>query len=325
MMRIKLPVLAAALLVGFGSAGRGQPPAEGKDANKPAAEKKPSQLEESIAQALRDNPDVRVAEAKVREAEAELNRTRLQVIQKVVGHQHTIETLENAIQAAEANYQAAEAKLKSVDADLKRMANLGNVGVAKADLDLAQANREQARANLEAAKAALQSAKADLAKAQAELPYLLGKATKDDPQSAAIKRLAWLKYQDDGANLTARSLAALALAGQPPQGTVADKLHRALDTPISLRVADKALDEVLRVLQDRSGVSLVVASLPQAFLARKLILGLDDVALGAAFQAVEDVAGVQFGVRDYGILVSERLPPGVTRLHDFWKDGAKKK
>ena len=80
---------------------------------KPAEEKKPSQLEELLAQALRDNPDMRVADAKVREAEAELNRARLLVIQKVVAHQHTVETLESAVKMAEAHYAVAEAKLST--------------------------------------------------------------------------------------------------------------------------------------------------------------------------------------------------------------------
>src|SRR5436309_9636032 len=40
--------------------------------------KAPATLEELLAQALKANPDIRVAEAKLREAEAELNRTRLQ-------------------------------------------------------------------------------------------------------------------------------------------------------------------------------------------------------------------------------------------------------
>jgi HEAT repeat protein len=41
-------------------------------------------LEPMLAQAAQDNPDIRVAEAKLREADAELNRTRLLVAQKVV-------------------------------------------------------------------------------------------------------------------------------------------------------------------------------------------------------------------------------------------------
>ena len=38
-----------------------------------------AQLAEMLAVALKHNPDIRVAEAKLREAEAELNRTRLDV------------------------------------------------------------------------------------------------------------------------------------------------------------------------------------------------------------------------------------------------------
>src|SRR6516225_8016208 len=81
-------VLALALVAsawGQGSATEkpgGNPggPKEGEGA-KDAAK---SKLEELLAQALRDNPDVRVAAAKAAEAEAVLSRARLQVVQKVV-------------------------------------------------------------------------------------------------------------------------------------------------------------------------------------------------------------------------------------------------
>ena len=52
----------------------------GPDKGKPAT----LTLEQMLAQATQDNPDIRVAEAKLREADAELNRTRLLVAQKVV-------------------------------------------------------------------------------------------------------------------------------------------------------------------------------------------------------------------------------------------------
>src|SRR5437868_10610793 len=50
----------------------------------PADAGKVPRLEELLSRALKENPDIRVAETKLREAEAELNRTRLQVTQKVV-------------------------------------------------------------------------------------------------------------------------------------------------------------------------------------------------------------------------------------------------
>src|SRR5438093_12866113 len=75
----------------FGVAAFGQQPAkpgaaDKKEEQKPAA----GSLEDLIAQALRNNPDIRVAEAKVREAEAELNRTQISVAQKVIALHHDI-------------------------------------------------------------------------------------------------------------------------------------------------------------------------------------------------------------------------------------------
>lgn len=319
-----------ALLLGGTVLGQ-SPPGPG-DGKKPAEEKKPSQLEELIAQALRDNPDVRVAEAKVREAEAELNRARLLAIQKVVAHQHTIDTLMAGVKTAEANYEAARAALQAAEADLQRAAELFKKGAAtQEEVNLARAKVEQARAAVRIAQAALQAAKADLAKAQAELPYLLGKGSKEDAHAEAVKSaLEWLKANQARDKERYSYLRALADAQrvwetrQQPQGTVAEKVRKALDAPINLKVEEQSLGEVLEYLGHRMDVP-IVDTLPRDLKAKKLTLRLDKITLGAAFQLLEDVAGVQFAVRDYGILVSDKLPSGVTRLHDFWKAGDKPK
>jgi outer membrane protein TolC len=321
-------VLAASALL-LGGVVIADPPGDPK---KPADEKKPSQLEELIAQALRDNPDIRVAEAKTREAEAELNRARLQVIQKVVAHQHTVETLEGGVKMAEANYALAQAKVKFAETDYKRLTDLRNA-VAQAELDQARATVEQARANVENAKAALQAAKAELAKARAELPYLLGKASKDDkPSDATRHALEWLQaHGTDERSVTAQALYALSVAQAEaalkavdlPRGTVADKLRKALDMKISLKFdGDTSLGDVLDYLHEVAGVP-VVTTLPRDTKIQNI--SVQEVPLGAAFQCVEDVGKVQFGVRDYGILVGDKLPSDVKRLHDFWKAADKPK
>jgi hypothetical protein len=332
-MRTTTVKLAAGLALLLGGAVMADDPAKPADPNKPAGEKKPSQLEELIAQALRDNPDIRVAEAKTREAEAELSRVRLQVIQKVVAHQHTVETLEGAVTAAEANLTLAEANVRLAETEYQRMLNLKNA-VTPADLDTARAKLDKSKADLSGARAALQAAKADLAKAQAELPYLLGKASKDDKQDDATKRaLEWLKiHQIDDRSSTARGLYALEIAraeaawnaADLPRGTVAEKLRKALDTPVSLKfgTGEVPLDDILAFLKQKAGTP-IVTTLPRELMAKKFMVSLENVPLGATFQAVEDVAGVQFAVRDYGILVSDKLPSGVKRLHDFWKEPEK--
>jgi hypothetical protein len=325
-MRIKLAALAPLLALLLA----GPAPAQTSgDQKKPADEKKPSQLEELLAQALRDNPDIRVAEAKVREAEAELSRTRLLVVQKVVAHQHTLEMLQAAVKVAEANYTAAEAKVKAAEAAHKRYKELrvdGAIDEAKVEESLAAF--EQARATRETARAALQSAKADLAKAQAELPYLVGKGAKEDKQSAAARAASQWLLANQGmsdSDATTGWLAALAQerlewkGKAQPEGTIADKLRKTLDTSVNLKVEEQPLEDVLAYLQRLADVPLVANGLPRELRARKLTLAVDKISLGAAFQLLEDVGGVQFAVRDYGILAADKVPPGMTRLHDFWK------
>src|SRR5262245_45909954 len=65
-----------------------QKPAPDKKADAPP---QPGSLEDLIAQALRNNPDIRVAEAKMREAEAELQRIRIATAQKVAALHASIE------------------------------------------------------------------------------------------------------------------------------------------------------------------------------------------------------------------------------------------
>src|SRR5947209_325407 len=93
----------ALLLAGAGLAW-GQTATLSEPAKAPGEEKAApakSKLEEMLAQALKDNPDIRVAAAKLGEAEAELNRVRLQVMQKVVTLYHGIEMARNDVQTAE--------------------------------------------------------------------------------------------------------------------------------------------------------------------------------------------------------------------------------
>jgi hypothetical protein len=334
----RLAGLATLLVLLLGGAGMGEGPADPKDPKKPAEEKKPSQLEELIAQALQGNPDVRVAEAKMREAEAELNRTRLQVIQKVVAHQHNTEALESAVKTAESRLVVAEANVRLAEAEHQRMVEISKKGVAaKSDVDAARAKVQQAEADVQAAKAALQAAKADHAKAQAELPYLLGKATKDDKAQAELARraLEWLgAHQADDNSATARALYALGMAqaqaawqaGQPPRGTVAEKLRQALDAPVSMKYEGISLGSVLKEMADQAGVTIVTTSgLPSDISNKGVTVSVSNLPRGACFQLLEDLTGVRFGVREYGIVATDKLPAGVMPLHDFWKAGDKPK
>src|SRR5262245_42079158 len=65
-------------------------------------------LEELLARALKDNPDIRVAESKLREAEAELNRVRLLVTQKLVAQQRDLALQKSAVENAELAYRSVQ-------------------------------------------------------------------------------------------------------------------------------------------------------------------------------------------------------------------------
>src|SRR5438067_4305731 len=86
------------------------------DATRRAPEK--PTLEDILAAALRHNPDIRVAEAKLREAEAELNRVRLSVIQKMT-------RLHQELQHARAEADQAEKNLARLQ-ELKKKGYVAN-------------------------------------------------------------------------------------------------------------------------------------------------------------------------------------------------------
>src|SRR5215831_60485 len=112
------------------------------------AEAPPDALDDLITQALRNNPDIRVADAKVREAEAELQRIRVATAQKVAA-------LHQAIESARESRETA----KQLHETVARLAATG----------------QAPHADLLKAQAASRLAVAEVAKLEAEMPGLLGK------------------------------------------------------------------------------------------------------------------------------------------------------
>jgi BMFP domain-containing protein YqiC len=303
--RIESTALAALLTYAgmvFGQTGPGK---EEKPANppadKPAKTIEQMSLDELLALALKNNPDLRVADAKVREAEAELNRARLQVTQKVVNAR-------NAIKSQEANVAAAATGVQR----------------AKQMSDKAVISREE----VNAAQLVLVREKAKLTELEAELPYLIGKAPqeggKDSVRDAAYRAFS----QYFATSIFVNDQLAATAAQQhfnAPRGTDAEKLRKALGKPINLRFEKSNLKDVLAEMGDNQGVSFLVninvKDLPE------ITLNLKDTSLGGALQALEDITpGLRFTVRDYGILVTYKtqLPADAMSVHDFLKSEAGK-
>jgi hypothetical protein len=279
-----------------------QPPA--KQEKTPAVK---SKLEEMLAEALKNNPDIRVAAANAALAEAELNRTRLQVTQKVIALHAAL-----ASQNAEVNYR------KSQYERMKRLEETKSIGSEV----------------LQEAQQKLVLAKAKLAELEAQLPALLGKVARaPDKGSVSVADKYLLEILDkielsgqvdpDRArrrlwlDLTGTLPPPLAL-GERVQGPLADKLRVALKKPISLKVSNEFVSEVVSHLQKQSGVTFKLMSdgLPEP----RLNLELTNLSLVAILQFIEDSEpGYRFVIREYGILFAPqaKLPPGATTVQEF--------
>jgi hypothetical protein len=302
MRTVAVNTAALALLVSGSALVFGQPGAE--PAKAPGQEKAPpakSKLEEMLAQALKNNPDIRVAAAKLGEAEAELNRVRLQVMQKVVTLYHTTEMARSDVATAE-----------------RTLARIRELGPA--------VSREE----LDAAQAALAAAKAKLAAVEAEVPYVIGKQPPvGDVDAATLRGLLFLsRMQAAGGRKADLSNTQFALFGleaarRPVQGPLADRIRKALDTPVSLRVTDGSVADVLRLLREQEP-GLTIKYVPRQGAGPKLTFEMKDLPLGAALEYLQDsLTDYVIVMREYGLLltVEDRAPPGAVSLHDFWKKG----
>jgi hypothetical protein len=277
---------------------------QSKDPPAKPAKPAPGSLEDLLSQALRNNPDIRVAEAKVREAEAELNRTRMLVAQKVVALRHSIDIARKTAAEAQARVESVKALVRTKTAPLE---------------------------DLRVVQLALDRAAAEVAKLEAEMPALLGKLP-DSVKGEAIKGLEALGGGDAAAMeryrawlLLAQRASAEAALAKSPKGTMADKIRRALDKPIDANYKDKPLNEVLKEIERHlEGIPMRSTV---GDISGKMDLNLGRVPLGAVIQAYTDlVPNARFVVRDYGILFTGtgQLPPDAVELHDFWKSDAGK-
>ncbi|HZU38659.1 MAG TPA: TolC family protein [Gemmataceae bacterium] len=299
--------LGGLLLVGGVAWAQQQPKAQSTAPEKkaPPAETKKGEippLDQMLAKALRNNPDIRVAEAKVREAEANLNQTRLQVAQKAVQLHHDLESA-RALVAATAESAA----------QLQQQSKMGTVPLSVASK----------------AQADLIAAKAKLASLEAEVPYLMG------TQPLKAHGVAFADLDNDvrldlavvdmgggrfarvpEANL--RSVVRNDLA-PVPTGSVPEQIRKALDTPAGGEFQNMDLGNLLDTLGDKTGVAFVFRGDARS---NGVNLRVNPkTPLGAVLQAIEDTTQVGFLVRDYGILVvpAESIPPGAVTLRDFWK------
>jgi hypothetical protein len=289
----------------------------------PSVPKKGS-LEDLLQQALKSNPDIRAAEAKVREAEAALNQVRMQVMQKIVGSNHRINMLKVEV-----------AHLQKHQHTLEKLMKQGVMSDEK----------------LREAEVQMQKARAELAKAEAEMPFLLGQAPRgvlgthlglwadstlraQDPNSQKLdcpylQRAPVVSGQNQCAQChhLSERIVTIAPTAAPVIGLArADSIRRALNEPTKVQFQNVTVRELLDYFRERvKGVNFHQAvALPEKWdMSLKLP---EQVPLGAVFQLLEDQYGWRFVVREYGIVVVDRtrVPPGAVFLQNIWKESQPK-
>jgi hypothetical protein len=95
--------LVSSILVGIVAVGPAalEAPVSAQDAAAPPAAASIPSIEDMLAAALKFNPEIRMAEAKLRDDEAELNRSRLRIMQKVIALHHNLQANRAVVYGAE--------------------------------------------------------------------------------------------------------------------------------------------------------------------------------------------------------------------------------
>ena len=296
----------------------------------------------AVAAALVNDPDVKVARAKVQLAEAELTKAKQAVVMKVLTLKASISEHESAVRSMQDRVAWAE-----------RLVDKG----------------QMTQAQLLDDRAKLGSAQAALAKAETELKLLTGSdrlgpvadlIDVTDPNQAAVESgLKWLAAQqrlEQRDYATRMYLAQLALGESidklAVKGPVPDRIRAALDKPVKLGAKGEKVtfEKALEVFKKDAGLDVPVRGAfptravvefdpirnptgppPQAQ-ARpiEVVSEGEELPVGAWFQLFEDNAafvsgGVtrrfRFYVREYGLFLAsgDLAPPDAPTLIEFWK------
>lgn len=306
--------LAGLLLVGVGGA---QPP-QGKDAKPaPTGNKPEANIEfaleqfkpDAVADAVRNHPDIRVAEAKLRVAEAELAQAKLLVAQRVT--------------VAEAKLQDARVRAEHAARSLQRVQQLRKSGGVAAEA------MDALEKELALARAAVVAAEAELRSAQGVAP---GKTQTSSGTSRTVTADGFVLV-DEGSSfrLLGTVVERLTLSRtEPVSGSAAEKLRGLIDKPVKMGAQKGKLTDLLAALHTAAGVSDLTVRVPPWTAIqntplnlpageRSYVAWIDLIFDEFVTTAQSPPARTSVYVREYGLMVaySETAPPGAITLSEF--------
>jgi hypothetical protein len=295
-------------------------------------------IEQLLETALRENKDIQLAEAKVREAENELNRIRLEVSQKIFAQRREWEVQRARIKEYEARAQAAEQLFE------KKAISEEELRLAKVNLEVNQLLLAKLEEELPFILGRTPNSVSVVERAQVSRNYTIRHAAREQLKASVLQAI-----QELDAGSTANVFSpnnnnnTLTVVGSPEVHAVAtaiiqfvdkpssqgdpqelgtsisrqthQKLMQALSTPVEAKFDEVLLWSALDALRDSAdGIRFVGADQV------KVTVTLDLKApLGTVLEAISDVVGVRFDVREYGVLVSPRGSAEAGSLIDLWK------
>jgi hypothetical protein len=292
--RLLASVLFGAALVLVAQA---QPPDSPQPAGKAAdknEKKAVDPLDALIGTALANDADVRVAQAKLHLADAELAKARQAVTQKIVTLQASIDDQKRVVASAQDFFKIAQAKYGS-----------GTIPFAE----------------FVPIRDRLDAAKAQLARLETEMKLLTGGSFRigaENWKDADGSGVRW-RLLDQSKELALITEALLSKEKPRPTGPIPDRIRAALDQSVKLGAegGKVTIQEALDVFKKAGlpsrmdGVNL-----------NPIISQGEELSIGAWLQLFADRdRDACFVVREYGLLVTLKhlAPPDALTVSEFWK------
>ncbi len=248
---------------------------------------KPLSLGAILDRAVKNNSDIRLSEMKVREAEANLTKTRLVVMQQVVLAYQELEI-------ARATFQITDSRFR---------------------------DKKESTENFQKAKAELAKAEAQLAFLLGEQrrPATINLIT----DGSGVRVWDFNTGKEVQLRLEQDKLAEWQLQAAREaitSGSQTEKLSKSLNHLVRLKAMNLECNDVVEQIRDlMKGINLTVSGKLPAQTAT--VDFKEAVELGAILQWFEDEFNCRFVVRDYGVVLvnADRLPPGAVLVQTFWK------
>lgn len=303
-------LLAAAGLVLAQPPAKGYNPKPKKDA--PAAKEPPKpapgSLEDTLDKALRNSADIKAAEARVRNAEAELNQVRQQVLTKATALHADLNLAKRMLAMAEQMLAIQE-----------RSVRMGNAPAGGEGVLAAQAMIEKHRGEVE--------------KLESELKSLRGEFALRGPNPLGVKTVA---FSPDGGLIggmeadgtvrvwdldSGKAVKPAAPAGAA-HGPMTDAVRQLLKAEVEFDATQLPVVEAVRHLLKVVNPDIPLRETLPADAGDAKVSLKGKLAVGAWMQAFEDSdPNIRIVVRDYGLLLTtrDRVPEGAVRVGDLWK------